>query len=126
MKFSAGFVKCNVNTAEIARSLWQQRRHEDRALEKAYGMTKRVFRGITDTHNPAGYAFTKDLAYYNGLNQAIELEAQGYSWLLELGSFDLAQLMIVAKSFRLSEQIIPYKRVDLKNDQDFLSRLGMI
>ena len=112
--------------AEVAKSLWQQRRHEDRPLEKAYNITRRVFRGIADTDNPAGYAFTKDLAYYNGLNQAIELEDQGYSWLLELGSFDLDQLIIIAKYFRLSPSMIPQKRIDLKNNQEFLNDLGLI
>ena len=112
--------------AEVAQNLWQQRRHENNALNKAYNMTKRIFRGITDTTNPAGYAFTKDLAYYNGLSQAIELENRGLSWLLELGSFDLNQLIIIARYFRLSPQMIPYKRIDLKTDERFLSDLGLI
>lgn len=112
--------------AEVAKSLWQQRRHEPRSLEKAYNIARRVFRGVADTNNPAGYAFTKDLAYYNGLNQAIELEANGYGWLLELGSFDLNQLIIIARHFRLSPQMIPYKRIDLKTDERFLSDLGLI
>ncbi len=113
--------------AEVARSLWQLRSHEERALQKAYNMARRVFRGVTDTKNPAGYAFTKDLAYYNGLNQAIELESQGFGWLLELGSFDLNQLMIIAKYFRLSSEEIPYqKRIDLKNNPEFLELIGII
>ncbi len=97
--------------AEVAKTIYQMRRHEPNALIKAYNMTRRVFRGATDTSNPAGYAFTKDLSYYNGLKMAIELENKGLAWLLELGSFDLNQLMIVARYFRLSPDVIPYRRI---------------
>lgn len=110
---------------EVARMLYQMRRHENNALIKSYNMTRRVFRGITDTNNPAGYAFTKDLGYYNGLKMATELENKGLSWLLELGSFDLNQLMIIAKYFRLSPEVIPYQKIDLKTDPNFLESLGI-
>ncbi|MBP5511936.1 DUF1704 domain-containing protein [Candidatus Saccharibacteria bacterium] len=47
---------------------------EDREA-KAWMYTYRVFRGISDTDNPNGYAFTKDRAYFEGWLYAKELEA---------------------------------------------------
>lgn len=44
---------------------------------KAWLYTYRVFRGITDTENASGYAFTKDRAYFEGYRFAKQLLADG-------------------------------------------------
>lgn len=101
--------------AEVAECIYECRKNEAHALAKTYTVTRRIFRGVSDSKNPAGYAFLKDLAYFNGFKIADELEKAGYAWLLELGSFDYRQLMIVLETFKVSPEMIPHKRIDLKN-----------
>lgn len=49
----------------------------DSKYTKTWLYTYRVFRGITNTENPEGYAFTKDRAYFEGWRYAKSLEEQG-------------------------------------------------
>ena len=44
---------------------------------KTWTYTYRVYRGITDTKNPHGYAFTKDRAYFEGWFFARDLDTKG-------------------------------------------------
>jgi hypothetical protein len=57
--------------------------------QKAWIYTYRVFRGISDTSNRFGYAFTKDRAYFEGYNLAIELEKQGQADYLSFSTLPL-------------------------------------
>lgn len=108
--------------AEISQSLYEMRKDEPNTLTKAYNTTRRVLRGVSDTKNPMGYAFLKDLAYYHGYHLAKELDRAGYAWLLELGSFSYRDLLLVLQSFHVEQSMIPHQRIDLKNDL-FLSNL---
>ena len=58
---------------------------ESRA-KKAWTYTYRVFRGISDTRNSDGYAFTKDRAYFEGWSYAKKLEKEGLSAYLSFSS----------------------------------------
>lgn len=111
--------------AETAEIIFRKRdaNHEKNALEKAFNTTLRVYRGITNCENPSGYAFMKDAGYFIGYSVAKQLRELEYGWLLELGSFDPSQLLLIAKTFRLSPSVTKYQRIDLKKNSNFLTRI---
>ncbi len=64
--------------------------------KKLWVYTYRAFRGISDTSNPFGYAFTKDRAYFEGYKYARELIENGQDVYLNFSTLDkegLKQLM---------------------------------
>lgn len=72
--------------AEVARSIFDV----TGSVKKAWTFTYRAFRGVTDTVNAAGYAFTKDKAYLEGMLYVEELVKAGLSPYLNFAALGIA------------------------------------
>ena len=94
----------------------------DAKAQKAWMYTYRIFRGITDTKNPHGYAFTKDRAYYDGWHYVKELQENGKADYLNFSTLSqktFERLMQIVDVDNIRNNVI----VD-KNIQD--NALGLI
>ena len=73
--------------AEVAKAIYDLLPQGVKNREaKAWLYTYRVFRGISNTENPYGYALTKDRAYFEGHNFASELKEKGQEDYLALST----------------------------------------
>lgn len=83
--------------AEVAEEIYQLKRERkvkpESARRGAWNITYRIFRGISDSKNPAAYAFTKDSAYLMGwLDLAWLLASDGVSVSERNAIFDFCSL----------------------------------
>lgn len=75
--------------AEVAKTIYDLLPQGVKNREaKAWMYTYRVFRGISNTENPYGFALTKDRAYFEGFNRVSELKAKGQEDYLALSTLD--------------------------------------
>lgn len=88
--------------------------------------TYRTFRGITDTANPAGYAFTKDRAYFEGFIYANELRMRGLNHYLSFGTLSkdhLEKLITLTDLEDVEKSTIPDKKLQQKAIEKMLKCL---
>ena len=99
--------------SKVAEEVYKLRLHvgskKATALKGAWTTTRRVFRGISDARNPYGYAFWKDKAYLQGTLEVGDLYDAGLSHWAELGSFELDELVEIARvvKFRPEDLVHP-------------------
>ena len=104
--------------ADIAKTIYNYLPDSTKNKEaKAWLYTYRAMRGITDTENPSGYAFTKDRAYFEGWLYAKMLEIHGKTSYLSFSTLN-------QKSFERLMEIVDIEDIEASAfmDRDVQSR----
>lgn len=95
-------------------------------VARAWTFTCRTFRGITNTTNRAGYAFTKDRAYLEGFLQVRQMVKNGDEALLNFSTLSPSSLQRLSELIdckNLSSQVLQDKHIQETALREILHRI---
>ena len=94
--------------------------------KKSWNYTYKTFRGVSNTQNPAAYAFTKDRAAFEGGFYANQLRMRGVNHYLSFGTLkkeQLERLIELTKIEEIEKSVLPDRKLQPKAIYWILDRL---